>query len=102
MSAAEITVQQLGGTRRLNIMIGAKNFTSDNDGRTLGFYFYGCRAANYVKITINANDLYDITFIRIKRKDSKVPFETVQEFENIHVDNLIETFENFTGLVLTL
>ena len=71
MTPADITLRQLGGRGRLNAMIGAKDFFSDNDGRTLTFKFRLCKKANYVKITLNGLDGYDIEFVKIGRFNRK-------------------------------
>ena len=67
MTFADETLRQLGGSNRLNVMIGAKDFFSDNDGKTLVFKFSMCKKANCVKITLNGLDLYDIEFVKIKK-----------------------------------
>jgi hypothetical protein len=102
MNAATITVQQLGGTRRLNAIIGAKDFMSDNDGQTLMFNFSGSKVANYVRITLNALDLYDIEFKKIGRKAGSLQAWKTGEFENIDAENLKNTIESFTGLYLSI
>jgi len=86
------------------MMIGAKDFFSDDDGMSLTFKFAG-KVANWVKIRLNAMDLYDIEFKkigRLSRKTYEVPVKTTGEFEGIGVENLKSTFEEFTGLYLSL
>jgi hypothetical protein len=94
---ANITLSQLGGSGRLRAMIGAKDFMSENDGRTLIFKFKGCRKSNCLRITLNALDLYDIEFLKIRRLEC----ETIAEFEGIGCENLKGSIEEFTGLYLS-
>ena len=102
MNAATITVQQLGGTRRLIAMIGAKDFMHDNNGQTLMFKFRGSDVANYVRISLNSLDLYDVEFKKIGRKAGSLQAWVTGEFENIDAENLKRTIESFTGLYLSI
>jgi hypothetical protein len=102
MNAATITAQQLGGTNRLKTMIGAKDFMHDNGGNTLMFKFSGSKVANYVRITLNAVDLYDIEFKKIGRKAGCLQAWKTGEFQNIGAENLKGTIEKFTGLYLSI
>lgn len=105
MAVADITLSQLGGSRRLSAMVGAHGFYSDNNGQTLTFKFKMCKEANYVKITLNAMDTYDIEFVKIGRLNKKtfqVPVKTVKTYEGVYADNLRDVFESFTGLYITL
>lgn len=104
---ADITLQQLGGSRRLKLMIGAKDFLSDDNGNTLVFKFKKgpLSPANYVRITLTPADLYDVEFKKIGRLNKttfEVPVETTDAFKGIGSDNLKDLFENTTGLFLTL
>lgn len=105
MKPADVILQQLGGRNRLNVMIGAKDFYSVNDGNTLSFKFAGCKKANCVKITLNARDLYDIEFIKIGRRNPttfETPVTEVKTFEDIYADTMREVIENFTEMRLSL
>ena len=105
MNSAEIILAQLGGSRRLGAMIGAKRFTSASGGRELSFEFCGSQKAKWVRITHNDRDLYDVKFLaRPKRADAdglRLPVQ-VAEFTDIGCDQLMNTFESFTSLYLTL
>lgn len=97
---AEIILSQLGGSGRLGIMIGATSFFSADEGRTLQFSFKGCREANKVTITLNSLDTYDIKFYKFNAR--KPNFEPVKTFDGIYTDMIMDVFEQFTGLYLTL
>ena len=106
MKPADITLRQLGGSRRLKALIGAKDFFSADEGRTLCFKFSMCKEANSVFVTLNGLDLYDVKFVkrgRLNRKTFEMsPHKTTGEFENVPVENLKSVIEDFTGLYLSL
>lgn len=89
------TIRQLGGFGRLKTFVGAKDFVSD--GNTLRFRFKGSKVATHLSITLNSLDTYDLKFLKVWGKDVK----TVKEFENIYADQLVEIFEETTGLYLS-
>jgi len=106
MKPADVTLQQLGGSRRLKLMVNGRDFFSENDGQTLYFKFSSCRKASVVKITLNALDLYDIEFIKPGRLNKKTwemsPNKTTGEFANVYAEDLKRIFEEFTGLYLSI
>ena len=102
MTAARVaeTLAQMGGGGRLRAMIGAKHFVHHADG-TLAFKFMKARqGANYVEITLTPKDLYTMRIGRIRR--GGIGFEEIVVAEDLFFDQLIPTFENATGLYLTL
>ena len=88
------------GTGRLSAMIGAKNFARDEKNYTIGFKFAAKarNKANYCRIKLNAMDLYDVEFIAIRGATVK----TVGTHNGLYADMLKSTFENETGLYLSL
>lgn len=62
---AQTIINQLGGFRRLNIMVGIKDLFAIENGVSFKIKFAGA-AANYVKIQLNGNDLYDIEIGKIR------------------------------------
>ena len=100
---AQTIINQMGGGRRLQMMVGVTTFvalpsSSDQLGG-LAFQFKGSRKANYLEVILCPDDTYTLKFCRygLKQKQS-----IVKEFESVYCDQLIETFENFTGLYLSL
>jgi hypothetical protein len=61
---AQTILSQLGGSNRLSLMIGAHNFVRSDDERYVAFKFKQKSPAkiNYIKITLNSMDTYDIEF----------------------------------------
>jgi len=89
-------IKQLGGNQFIT-MTGAKNFTCD--GPTAIFKIgRNASRANYVKITLNSMDLYDIEFVRANVKGLTV----MDEYSNIYNDQLRGLFERVTGLRTSL
>ncbi len=114
MSKADNTLNQLGGSNRLKVMIGAKDFSSDDDGDSLIFEI-GTGAnnnINFIKIKLEWNDTYTIVFSKLTRKkDKKISLfhqayiRTVTEIskhEDIYNNMLKEVIESETGLYLSL
>lgn len=103
MTVAETTIKQMGGTNRLSTMIGAKHFVQDGD--SVQFKFAMCPKANFVKISLNSLDLYDIEFVKIGRMNLRTGSQkitTTGEINGVYGDQLKEVFERFTGLYLSL
>jgi hypothetical protein len=108
-TAADIILQQLGGQRRLKIVMGAKDFFSDGKyNQTLVFKFT-CRAKegiNYIRITLNSNDTYDLEFIKIGRKKDKelgifLPVHNVvNTFQGAYAEMLASVINSHTGLII--
>jgi hypothetical protein len=95
---AMVTIQQLcgGNGNRLVAMIGAHSFLAGKN--ELHFQFKGSRAANRVKIELNAFDLYDVTFFAGRG----VNVREVERISNVPAENLRRVFVGFTGLDVSL
>jgi hypothetical protein len=94
-SVARIILQQLGGQGKLVVMTGANNFIAFSNGVS---FKLKSRKANYVKITLNGNDLYDIQFQKLFGMKSKI----VAEYNDIYFDQLIPIVEKETGMYLKM
>lgn len=95
---ADIILAQLGGSRRLRVMIGASDMMSTDEGRTLAFKFKASPVANFVRITLTARDTYDVRFAKIRGLKMK----EVGEMADVYADTLKRAFESFTKLALSL
>lgn len=87
--------KQLGGQNRLKAMLGARNFQAVKNG--LSFHLSN-RTINYIKITLNSMDLYDIEMGLIRGDNYKVK----STHENIYNDQLKGIIEQETGMYLSL
>lgn len=89
---------QLGGNKFI-AMTGAKNFYATNNG--MGFKLPGTMTKNhinYIKITLNCMDTYDIEFFKIRAGVIKI----IETFEGAYNDMLQDLISNKTGLRLSL
>ena len=104
LKPADIILQQLGGRNRLKAMIGASDFYSEDEGRTLRFNFKLCTKSNLVKIKLDPMDTYTVEFYKIGRmtKDYRKPCVLVHTFGDVYNDNLKEVISDFTGLALSI
>src|SRR3990167_5993150 len=95
--ACEI-LKQLGGHRFI-AMTGAKNFTCDDN--SMGFMLSGTMTKdriNFVKITLNCMDTYDLEFKNIRASVIK----DICSFEGAYNDMLRNIVSDRTGLALSM
>lgn len=91
-------LRQLGGSSFVS-MTGAKNF--GYEGASLSFKIPSSKY-NYVKITLNSKDLYDVHFQRIMNKKF-VPLVLREEtIKDLYCDQLTDIFTDKTGLEVSL
>ena len=71
---------------------GAKNLIDIEDG--LMFNSSGMvKNKGYITITLNGNDLYDVTFGKVL----KFEYKELVRVEDVFVENLVETVDNMVG-----
>ena len=93
---AETILQQIGGGK-FKIMTGAKNFLSHKEG-ALSFRIpsrFAKFGINYVKITLNASDTYDVEYGKV---GAKCKYDVITVSVNIYADMLQRDFTTVTGL----
>ena len=100
MTVANTILSQLGGNR-FAVMTGARDFAYT--ANSLSFRLPGsggfCKSGiNYVTITLNGADLYDVIYMRVR--GSKVT--TVEEVSDLYFDSLTDSIERVTGLRTSL
>ena len=95
---SEIIYNQLGGIRFV-AMVGAKRiyFTNNQLRFAIGKNNSG---ANYVTITLNGKDLYDINFSKYTMKNYGCVVKS--EFTDVYAEQLTKVFESVTGLYTSL
>lgn len=92
--SASTVLEQLGGNRFI-AMIGAKEFVKDEQKRNIAFKIgRNSKSINYVRITLNGKDLYDMEFIRTRNLDIKV----VNRVTDVYADQLQDIFTENTGM----
>ena len=100
MEVTKTIIQQLGGTNRLKVMIGAYNFvgSSKEDFLTFRFKAKAKNGANYIKIKLTSMDLYDIEFGKIYADK----YTIIKKEEGLYADMLKRIIEDETKLRLSL
>lgn len=91
-------LKQLGGHKFI-AMTGAKNFVCDNN--SMGFKLSGTMTRdriNWVKITLNIMDTYDLEFKSIWGDKIK----TISEISGVYFDGLRDVIADRTGLSLNI
>lgn len=107
---ARTILDQMGGKHRIVAMTGAKHFTRGKNWVSFQFPNRMRSKPNYVKITLNGRDLYDIEFGRVGNKSEdyggikiKSPvYKKLLTKKDYYFDMLIDLFEKTTGLYLRL
>ena len=94
---ARIIWEQLGGNK-FRMMTGAKNLLNLGDGIAMKLGRNSSNS-NYLKITLNSMDLYDMKFCKLTRNFEE---KSVIEYNNIYNDMLTDTFTAHTGMYTSL
>ena len=94
---ARIIYEQLGGNK-FRVMTGAKNLLNTGDGLAMKIGRNSSNS-NYLKITLNSMDLYDMKFCKLTRKFEE---KSVTEYSDVYNDMLTEVFEKHTGMYTKL
>ena len=97
MSVAKTILSQLGGNK-FAVMTGAKNFVDCGDALSMRIG-RNKTSSNYLKVTLNSLDLYDMKFSRVSPKGGE---RSITEYNNIFNDQLVEVFEKHTGMYTKL
>jgi len=95
---AQTILDQMGGQRRLSVMIGATNFVSHPRGVSFSFPRPGSRKPNYLKITLEPSDTYTLEF----GSRHGYNYKKLKTFDDIYAEQLGEIFSRTTGLHLRL
>lgn len=94
---AMTSIDHLGGYKALIVMVNARNFSYSDDG-ALSFKISGHKKMNFVRVKVNANDLYDLEGLYATAKGIKV----VAKETDIFCEDLKDAFERLTGLCLIM
>lgn len=104
MSFYEIIINQLGGIGKLTAMVNARSFAYNEKTNSLTFKFSGFRKANICRITLEPTDTYKVELIKIGKLSLTKPVTQTTAYEagTIYADALKKTFEEATGLYLSI
>ena len=94
---ARIIWEQLGGNK-FRMMTGAKTLLNLGDGVAMKLGRNSSNS-NYLKITLNSMDTYDMTFAKLTRMGE---LKSVKEYNNVYNDMLTDTFTSHTGMYTSL
>jgi hypothetical protein len=97
MSVAKTILNHLGGNK-FRVMTGAKNFLDHGNALSMKIGRNSSNS-NYLKITLNSLDLYDVHFSKVTKMGEE---KSVKEFDNVYNDSLVEIFESHTGMYTSL
>ena len=97
MSIAKTILEQLGGNK-FRVMTGAKNLMGFENGLVMKLGRNSSNS-NYLKITLNSMDTYDMEFAKLTRMGEK---KSVTEYNNIYNDMLTDQFTAHTGMYTSL
>jgi hypothetical protein len=98
LSVANTILEQMGGARRLGVMIGAHTFTGSSDSLTFRFRARSADGSNCLRVTLLPSDTYKVEFISIRGASVKVK----SVHEDTYADSLRQLFESVTRLYLSL
>ena len=97
MTVAKTILEQLGGNK-FRMMTGAKNLMGIADGLVMKIGRNSSNS-NYLKITLNSMDTYDMEFSKVTKMGEK---KSVTEYNNIYNDMLTDQFTAHTGMYTKL
>jgi hypothetical protein len=104
MDVANTIVEQLGG-RKFIAMTGARFFVGDETGvafRLPGAGGFCKKGINLVRVELDPNDTYTITFSRLSRKQGLPHIKVVAQHHGVYFDMLQSMFTSETGLAVSL
>ena len=97
LTVAKTILEQLGGNK-FCMMTGAKNLAGDENSLSMRIGRNSSNS-NYLKITLNSMDLYDMKFAKLTRMGE---LKSVKEYDNVYNDSIVEVFEKHTGMYTKL
>ena len=94
---AQTIADQLGGTRKLSMMVGAKNFVALESGLTFKLGKGAKDGITHLTVTLDADDTYTVRFQRVWGHKVTEKGTT----EGAYADMLTDLFESATGFYLS-
>jgi hypothetical protein len=89
-------LDQLGGAMTVKRMLGGK-FAFTPKGVNIQWPSRHRSKGNWVEITLNPRDLYDVEFFNFSMSKGKKP---VKAYHDVYADQLVDVFEKQTGWYL--
>jgi hypothetical protein len=101
---ASTILKQIGGNRFL-VMTGSHTLVSNRTNKSLSMKLRRNKSrANFLTISVNAMDTYDMLFIsyKVNSKTQELKMDTIKELKGIYNDQLEAMFTDVTGLYTSL
>ena len=98
MSAIANEIYRTLGGNRFRVMTGAKMMVSTENGIRMRIGRNKTNA-NFMEVSLNSLDLYDITFAKLTKM---CEMKSVKTYDNVYNDMLVSIFESHTGMYTTL
>ena len=95
---AKTILDQMGGMRRLMMMIGARDFVYGPKSIAFRWPNKQRSKGNMLKVTLRGDDTYKVEFLNVAKYNVKV----VKKHEGIHAEDLVDLFERQTGWYLRM
>lgn len=95
---AQTILAQMGGTRRLVAMIGARDFVAGPNWVSFKWPNKQRSKGNMVKVTLRGDDTYDMEFLNVAGMAAK----SVKKHSGVYAEDLVDLFERQTGWYLRL
>lgn len=96
MQVANTILNQIGN--RALTMIGAKNFGALENGVQFKI-MRNSKSVQYITVTLNSLDLYDVEFTRVTRNLERI---VIAKVDGIYSDMINQVIESKTGLYTSL
>ncbi len=97
LTVAKTILEHLGGNK-FCMMTGAKNLAGDENSLSMRIGRNSSNS-NYLKITLNSMDLYDMKFCKLTRKFEE---KSITEYSDVYNDMLTDVFTEHTGMYTKL
>jgi len=81
---------------KLSAMIGAKNFLALDNG--IAFKFPRSNGVNYIRITLNGKDLYDVEYMYVTTKTNKTKSVSNDLYNDMVKNDIEQTIEMYLSL----
>lgn len=98
LAVANTILEQLGGSRVLDLMIGVKHLRGTNKALDVRFKARSLKGINHIKITLTPMDEYHVEFYSVRG----ISVKQIEESDGIQAEGMIDYIERTTGLALRL
>jgi len=97
-AVADVILEQLGGMRRLSMMVGARHFVALEHGVQFSIGSGAKSGINKVRVVLQPSDTYDVEFWKVRGTTMK----KISEWGDVYNNQLMDLFEKETGMYLTI